>query len=107
MHFENVDAMGLNTVRVLIHCSDTAKLLLVTFTYRMIATVNLPAAEIMSKLTPIEAQLFGKVWPVDYGGRPVLEGEDSCPVGTWARETGGYEKHVPPMRLLPDGQAHL
>ena len=92
----------------MIHCSDTAKLLLVTFTYRMMTTITQPpAAEIMSKLTPVETQLFGKVWPVDYGGRQILEGEDSCPVGTWARETGGYEKLVPPMRLLPNGQAHL
>jgi hypothetical protein len=51
--------------------------------------------------------MFCKREQVDYGGRPILEGEDSCPVGTWAKEFGGYEQHAPPMRLLPNGKAHL
>lgn len=87
---------------------QTAKFLLVTFTYRMMTTVaHNPPPEIMETMSPIETQLFGKVWPVDYGGRPICEGEDSCPVGTWAKEVGGWETSTPPMRLLPNGQAHL
>ena len=32
---------------------------------------------------------------------------NQVPVKTWAREAGGFEVVEPPMRLTPDGRAHL
>ena len=86
---------------------DTAKLLLMTYSYRMMsAMVEPPAPELMATLNELEQQLFGKRWPVNFGGQPLEEG-DHTPVASWAKQAGGFEKPNPPMRLTPTGAAHL
>ena len=86
---------------------DTAKFLLMTFSHRMMSTmVEPPAPELMATLNPLEQQLFGKQWRVNFGGQALEEG-DQTPVASWAKQVGGFEKPVPPMRLTPTGAAHL
>jgi hypothetical protein len=88
-------------------CPQTAKLLLMTYSYRIMGTmVEPPSEELMATLNPLEQQLFGKRWPVNFGGQPVEEG-DQTPLATWAKQAGGFEKVIPPMRLTPTGAAHL
>ena len=108
---------------------QTAKLLLLTYTYRFMASaVEPPPPAVMAQLTPIEQQLFGKRVLTDYGGRPVpfscggelggsgsneeeqeLHPPDMCPVATWALNQDGMEAaEPPPMRLVTGTlRAHL
>ena len=62
---------------------QTAKLLLMTFTYRVMGSiVEPPGPALMATLSPLEQQLFAKRWPVDFGGRPLEEGDQACPGAT-------------------------
>lgn len=86
---------------------QTAKLLLMTYSYRVVGAMQEPPPqEILATLTPLEQQLFGKRWLVNFGGQPLEEG-DRTPLATWAKELGGFERAELPMRLTPTGAARL